>query len=289
MNYLSHNLPLSFDNALTLEGVIHKIIKKIENIEEKYSNIKNDFNGYTNEQIKLVKEQLDGVKNELENSITKLGNTLKVDININTEHISELNSKLLLIDNELDKINARVDSTFSLIENNYKSLILLINQVKDYVDKVIKEMTVKVYSPVNGKYMNIQDCLVQMMNLYQIDFGNITLGYLKKIFTQTLIFNEGDVTINIVDIKFSILKDLPTGLSYFTITHNTKKNNYSVHLDFKSSHKYSLYQIIALIGRGINRFYPNINTTDVYNHIGDMLYFCFGWDYMSILKNDAFR
>lgn len=277
---------ISVDNALSTIQVMHQIITKVNNVVDYVNNLEIDANTYTDEQIKLVKEELNVVKNELETSITNLGNTLSGEIQINSEHISDLNNKLLVINSELDEINDRIDSTFSLIESNYNSIILLINKLKEYVDEVIEEMTVKVYSPVTGKKMNIQKCLVELMNLYQIDFGNINLSYLKKLFNQSVQLNE--ISFNIRDIKFSNLKNLPTNISYFHLHNliNDTMYSYTVKHTFKESHKYSFYQIINILGMAIINSNSNLDIMSVYKALSMMLYSSFGWSYSSnILKN----
>lgn len=277
---------ISVDNALSTIQVIHQLISKVNNVVDYVNDLEIDANTYTDEQIKLVKEEFNIVKTDLETSITNLGNILKGDINVNSEHISELNGKLLLIDSELDKINDRIDSIYILMDTNYKALILLINQLKEYVNSVIKELTVKVYSPVTGHYMNIQDCLVQIMNLYQMDFGNITLSYLNKLFKQSVYIS--DITLNISDIKFSNLKNLRTNAIYFNLYHENDIYHYTVIHTFKESHKYSFYQIINVLGMAIINSNSNLEQQQVYQALSGMLYSIFGWNYTeNIPKNNS--
>ena len=83
MNFLSHNLPLGFDNALSLEGVVHKLIKDMENITKKYENIELNNKEYIDTQDKtyynkLINEINSNVLN-LKNYTDELINTTKLN------------------------------------------------------------------------------------------------------------------------------------------------------------------------------------------------------------------
>lgn len=129
MNFLSHNLPLSFDNALSLESVVHKIIKEINDIEEKYNNIKENFESYTDDEIDKLKSELNKKLYDLKKSVIETSedytNIIKLEL------INKINSiNTALTDLIFTKNNETNENITKLIEKTKKELIDRMEQGK---------------------------------------------------------------------------------------------------------------------------------------------------------------
>lgn len=169
---LSQNIAL--DNALSTIQAIHQIISKVNGVIEYVNNLEVNSNKYTDEQIELlhgiVKDELSEVESNLKNLIET-----------NSNDIANIKSELVELHGTIKELNADIKSNTDLIFSNYNVLILKIAELKDYIDSVINGFAVKVFSPVTGYLTNIQTALNDIFNLYQMDFGNVSLKYVNKI------------------------------------------------------------------------------------------------------------
>lgn len=272
---LSQNL--SVDNALSTIQLIHQIVSQINTLADEVNNIDTKANEYTDNEVEKLNEELRIV-------IDNLSDALRGMIDINSNKINKINSELIDINVELKKLGGDIKSNTSSIESNFKTLLLLMQDLKNYVEDLITEMTVKVYSPVDGTKKDIQSILVELMNLYQRDFGNVTLGYVKKLFNQQLYVN--DTLLPLTEIKFLSCKDLKLDNTYLTLFHGDEYYSITFYQKFRDSRIYSFYQLINIIGIGVKEIIGDVEVTDIYKAIGNILYSIFGWYYTVILPKN---
>ena len=275
---LSQNIAL--DNALSTIQVIHQIISKVNGVIEFVNNLEVNSNKYTDEQIELLHGI---VKDELSEVESNLKNLIKT----NSDDIANIKSELVELHSTIKELNEDIKSNTDLIFSNYNVLILKIAELKDYIDSFINGLTVKVFSPVTGCRTNIQTALNDIYNLYQMDFGNISLKYVNKIFKN--IVTIGNVNYNLSDIKFKHVKGLTTTLSTFKLYKNSETEiDIAIKQTFKDSHSYSFYQIVDWIIKAISKDNTGLTLSQISQSVSSMLYSSLGFYYTEYIpKNRA--
>ena len=172
MNFFSHNLPLSFDNALTLEGVIHNLKTEIENITKKYENIELDNKNYIDEKDKKVIEQLTTEINTHIQNLTKYTNdlvaTTKENIETNYDKkindcnttINEVRENLTeLINNEIEQVKELFKTADELLKSQIDSDFMelksdVIKRLNDFQEMIIQS-NFTLYSPYDGNLKSL--------------------------------------------------------------------------------------------------------------------------------------
>lgn len=275
---LSQNIAL--DNALSTIQVIHQIISKVNGVIEFVNNLEVNSNKYTDEQIELLHGIVTDELSEVESNLKNL-------IKTNSNDIANIKSELVELHSTINELNEDIKSNTDLIFSNYNVLILKIAELKEYIDSTINGLTVKVFSPVTGYRTNIQTALNDIFNLYQMDFGNISLKYVNKILEN--IVTIGNVNYNLSNIKFKHVKGLPTTLSNFKLYKNPDtKIDISIKQTFNDSHSYSFYQIVDIIIKAISKDNSGLTLSQISQSVSSMLYSSLGFYYTEYIpKNRA--
>ena len=163
--YLSQNI--SIDNALSTNQILHQIVNQIKEIVDFINNLELRANEYTDQEILKLKNDLEGQLQTLEQTLkTYTDNSISTYnaevINPQLEEIkatinrinTELNNR---IDNEVGILNRKIDSVES-------SLIVMLNETKEYLEDLIRKGNQLVYSGVSGLKIPIQDALKEIAN-----------------------------------------------------------------------------------------------------------------------------
>lgn len=163
--YLSQNI--SVDNALSMNQILHQIVNQIKEIVDFINNLELRANEYTDQEILKL-------KNNLESQLATLEQTLKTytDNSIDTYNAEIINPQLNEIRNTIDNVNTllnnRIDNEVGIlnrkIDSVESSLIVMINETKEYLEELIKKGNQLVYSAISGKKIPIQDTLFEMGN-----------------------------------------------------------------------------------------------------------------------------
>lgn len=269
---------IALDNALSTIQVIHQIISKVNGVIEFVNNLEVNSNKYTDEQIELLHGI---VKDELSEVESNLKNLIKT----NSNDIANIKSELVELHSTIKELNEDIKSNTDLIFSNYNVLILKIAELKEYIDSAINGLTVKVFSPVTGYRTNIQTALNDIFNLYQMDFGNISLKYANKILKNLVTIVN--VTYNLSNIKFKHVKELPTTLSTFKLYKNSDtKIDVAIKQTFNDSHSYSFYQIVDVIIKAIFKDNPELTLSQISQSVSSMLYSSMGFYYTEYIPKN---
>ncbi len=278
LNHITMFQPSAIDNALSTMQILHKLITQINTVIDEVNSIDSKANEYTDEQIELLHRI---IKDELSEVESNLNNLIKS----NSDDIVNIKTELIELHNNINKLNEDIKSNTDLIFSNYNVLILKIAELKDYIDSVINGLNIKVFSPVTGYKTDIQNALNDIYNLYQIDFGNVNLTYIKKLLQNIVIINN--VNYNLLNIKFKHVKDLKTSLSMFSLYKNTEvKIDVAVKQTFKDSHSYSFYQIIDIIRMSILSDVTGSTQEQVLKGISNILYSSLGFYYTEYMPKN---
>lgn len=278
LNHITMFQPSAIDNALSTMQILHKLINQINTLIDEVNSIDSKANEYTDEQIELLHRIIRDELSEVESNLNNL-------IKSNSDDIVNIKTELIELHNNIKKLNEDIKSNTDLIFSNYNVLILKIAELKDYIDSVINGLNIKVFSPVTGYKTDIQNALNDIYNLYQIDFGNVNLTYIKKLLQNVVIINN--VNYNLLNIKFKHVKDLKTSLSMFSLYKNTEvKIDVAVKQTFKDSHSYSFYQIIDIIRMSILSDVTGSTQEQVLKAISNVLYISLGFYYTEYMPKN---
>lgn len=278
LNHITMFQPSAIDNALSTMQILHKLINQINTVIDEVNSIDSKANEYTDEQIELLHRIINDELSEVESNLNNL-------IKSNSDDIVNIKTELIELHNNIKKLNKDIKSNTDLIFSNYNVLILKIAELKDYIDSVINGLNIKVFSPVTGYKTDIQNALNDIYNLYQIDFGNVNLTYIKKLLQNIVVINN--VNYNLLNIKFKHVKDLKTSLSMFSLYKNTEvKIDVAVKQTFKDSHSYSFYQIIDIIRMSILSDVTGSTQEQVLKAISNILYSSLGFYYTEYMPKN---
>lgn len=278
LNHITMFQPSAIDNALSTMQILHKLINQINTVIDEVNSIDSKANEYTDEQIELLHRIIRDELSEVESNLNNL-------IKLNSDDIVNIKTELIELHNNIKKLNEDIKSNTDLIFSNYNVLILKIAELKDYIDSVINGLNIKVFSPVTGYKTDIQNALNDIYNLYQIDFGNVNLTYIKKLLQNVVVVNN--VNYNLLNIKFKHVKDLKTSLSTFSLYKNTEvKIDVAVKQTFKDSHSYSFYQIIDIIRMSILSDVTGSTQEQVLKGISNILYSSLGFYYTEYMPKN---
>lgn len=278
LNHITMFHPSAIDNALSTMQILHKLINQINTVIDEVNSIDSKANEYTDEQIELLHRIIEDELSEVESNLNNL-------IKSNSDDIVNIKTELIELHNNIKKLNEDIKSNIDLILSNYNVLILKIAELKDYIDSVINGLNIKVFSPVTGYKTDIQNALNDIYNLYQIDFGNVNLAYIKKLLQNIVTINN--VNYNLLNIKFKHVKDLKTSLSIFSLYKNTEaKIDVAVKQTFKDSHSYSFYQIIDIIRMSILSDVTGLKQDQVLKGISNILYSSLGFYYTEYMPKN---
>ncbi len=278
LNHITMFQPSAIDNALSTMQILHKLITQINTVIDEVNSIDSKANEYTDEQIELLHRIINDELSEVESNLNNL-------IKSNSDDIVNIKTELIELHNNIKKLNEDIKSNTDLIFSNYNVLILKIAELKDYIDSVINGLNIKVFSPVTGYKTDIQNALNDIYNLYQIDFGNVNLTYIKKLLQNVVTVNN--VNYNLLNIKFKHVKDLKTSLSMFSLYKNTEvKIDVAVKQTFKDSHSYSFYQIIDIIRMSILSDVTGSTQEQVLKAISNVLYSSLGFYYTEYMPKN---
>lgn len=278
LNHITMFQPSAIDNALSTMQILHKLINQINTVIDEVNSIDSKANEYTDEQIELLHSIINDELSEVESNLNNL-------IKSNSDDIVNIKTELIELHNNIKKLNEDIKSNTDLIFSNYNVLILKIAELKDYIDSVINGLNIKVFSPVTGYKTDIQNALNDIYNLYQIDFGNVNLTYIKKLLQNVVTVNN--VNYNLLNIKFKHVKDLKTSVSMFSLYKNTEvKIDVAVKQTFKDSHSYSFYQIIDIIRMSILSDVTGSTQEQVLKAISNILYSSLGFYYTEYMPKN---
>lgn len=163
-NFHSYNLPLGFDNALSLEGALHELIKEQDNIRKEFSELNANERNYTdNEIIKSYNKIIDEVT-----TIQKL-----LQSNIDTEKSERINSDDTLDFNIKSLRQYLLNYTNTQISMLNTSLKSLVDTTKTYILALHKDDLVVVNSTINTKFNKVSSDLKKFKDelLYLINHG----------------------------------------------------------------------------------------------------------------------
>ena len=176
--------PLSLDNALSSYQIIHKLITQMNEVIDEVNNIDSKAFEYTDREI--IK-----LHNAINTQLSELEDLLQSQIDVNTLDITDLKNRADNIEGELININNRlvelreyVDNEFLEVRNElntiYHSLIAQMNALREYVEELIKRMTVKVYSNYDGCKKDIKEALNDLYNYQKKTFNDVSFAWVKR-------------------------------------------------------------------------------------------------------------
>lgn len=181
--YFSDNL--SIDNALSTNHIIHQLINQYNKLIDFLNDLEFDYKSYVDDEI--VK-----LHNQINTQLSELENVLNDKIELNSLDINELKSRADLIETnianimlDITKFKSDVENEFNDVRNEistvFHSLQAELLALKNYVDDLIKRMTVKVYSNYDGCKKDIKDALNDVYNYNRRVVGSsISFGRLKE-------------------------------------------------------------------------------------------------------------
>ena len=177
--------PLALDNALYTGQIIHKLITQMNKVIDEVNSIDSKANEYTDREIVKLHIQINDQLQQLEQ-------LLQSQIDVNTLDITELKNRADNIQSELERIENKLDqfitdttNEFVEVRNEintvYHSLIAQMVELRNYVEELIKKMTVKVYSNYDGCKKDIKDALNDVYNYNRRVVGSsVSFGRLKE-------------------------------------------------------------------------------------------------------------
>ena len=186
--FLSQNI--SVDNALSMNQILHQIVNQIKEIVDFINNLELRANEYTDQEILKL-------KNNLESQLAVLEQTLKTYTNdkIDEYNLEVINPQLTEIRNTIDNVNQllnnRIDREVGIlnrkIDSVESSLIVMLNDTKEYLEELIRKGNQLVYSGVSGKKIPIQDALKEIANASKqmLSYNWNTIDLLKTISVDT--------------------------------------------------------------------------------------------------------
>lgn len=251
------NQNISVDNAFSTIQIIHQIITKLNDVIDYTNNLDLSANNYTDEEINKLNASLTKAINDLD---IKLSNLIRGNVtNINDLNI-KFSSELTQVNSELDKVNTDLTNLSALTNANYQSLLLMINNLNTLIDEFNYFDEPKIYSPLSGKKINIQNAINELFNLHLIDTSNCTVKYIKDMFDNLGTIDTYDIK---TTTKFSVLNDILDGTSpqYLNLATNLGNTTISfpLHTNLKNAYNYSLYDIILIVSKSLS----NLNKKSV--------------------------
>lgn len=154
MNFHSFNLPLGFDNALSLEGALHSFIEDLKKLDDKFNTLTYDYENYTNEKIKDTVNELNKSLEKVKTDIINLSNT-----NLN----QKANDLILRIQSNYDTLNEKVNNLKTYTDNtiimNRTVITNYINEVKKDLVKLIEQGGFQIASIFNGEKTSIENAV----------------------------------------------------------------------------------------------------------------------------------
>ena len=150
-----------------MNQILHQIVNQIKEIVDFINNLELRANEYTDQEILKL-------KNDLEEQLATLEQTLKTytDNSIDTYNAEIINPQLNKIRNTIDNVNTLLNNRITeevnvlnrRINSVESSLIVMINETKEYLEELIKKGNQLVYSGISGKKIPIQDALKEIAN-----------------------------------------------------------------------------------------------------------------------------
>ena len=206
---------------------MNKVIDEVNSIDSKA------FEYTDREIIKL--------HNEINNQLSELENLLQSQIDVNSLDINDLKGRATHLENEVVRLENRIDSLKDYVDDNvdrlrneintvYHTLIALMTELKNYVEELIKKMTVKVYSNYDGCKKDIKEAINDIYNYNKRRYSNseVSFGFIKSLldvqYNVSLSGDNYDAIKNVL--TFSELKSIAvkTNLSNVFIPMNTNPN-----------------------------------------------------------------
>ena len=215
--YLSQNI--SIDNALSMNQILHQIVNQIKEIVDFINNLELRANEYTDQEILKL-------KNDLESQLSTLEQTLKTytDDSISTYNAEIINPQLNEIRNTIDNVNQllnnRIDREVGIlnrkIDSVESSLIVMINDTKEYLEELIRKGNQLVYSGISGKKIPIQDALKEIANASKqmLSYNWNTINLLKTVEVSPVGYTDIDTGV------YKYKSEAPSYLATFSISND---------------------------------------------------------------------
>lgn len=154
MNFHSFNLPLGFDNALSLEGALHSLIEDLKKLDDKFNTLNYDYENYTNEKIKDTVTEINKSMEKVKTDILQLSNT-----NLN----QKTNDLILRIQSNYNTLNEKINNLKTYTDNNIimnRTLVTnYINEVKKDLEKLIAQGGYQIASIFDGTKTSIENAV----------------------------------------------------------------------------------------------------------------------------------
>lgn len=241
MNFTTHNLPLSFDSAITLEGVVHLLKSTCEDLQKQINSYNKDYENYTNEEVKKLKEDLINCDEILENKLRELNEITKnnlinkiseneeINNNYTDEQIEIVKNYFTNFKNDINKIVKSIDLSTT---NNIAIIKEDFNNFKNEINSIVNDLSlIKLVNVTNGMYINLTECLQNMYTnfLKTTTFTYNALDkYVRKGSLQLInkitrpIVNPSNITQAFVvndESKYNLIEMNATNI-YFNLTNN---------------------------------------------------------------------
>lgn len=155
LNRFSLNMPSSVVNALNANQILHKIITYLDDMADVINHMEDHSKEYTDQQIQLLYQK---VKDDLQ-ELTALVNQY-TDIKV-----EQLDTKTSAKDTELDtKIDTIEHELYKYIDKQDNKLLARIVEFENYILKIIEDISLAMYSPVDGFYKSTSDVIIELFN-----------------------------------------------------------------------------------------------------------------------------
>lgn len=193
--YLTQNI--SIDNALSMNQILHQIINQMNEIVDHVNNLELDANQYTDRKILELKNQIEEQLSTLEQTLKTYTNNA-ID-NYNSDVITpQLNSILNNIHELDERLNNRISHEVEVLNHRINSvessLIVLINDTKEYLEDLIKKGNSYVYSGVSGMLKPLQEVISETTNAFKqmLSYDWNTIKKLSEVNQVTLSLGDSD-------------------------------------------------------------------------------------------------
>lgn len=183
--------PLSLDNALSSYQIIHKLITQMNKVIDEVNNIDSKANEYTDREIIKLHNIINTQLSELEELLQSQIDVNKLDITDLKNRANNIENELITINNKLIELREYIDDELLDMRNElntiYHSLIAQMEALKQYVEELIKKMTVKVYSNYDGCKKDIKEAINDIYNLKMgIGIEYFSIGYIKAFLNMSV-------------------------------------------------------------------------------------------------------
>lgn len=165
-------LNLSVDNALSTQQIIHQLITQLNNMTEYL----NELDQHTEDIIDdKITKSLTEFKVLIDSEITKALDNSKEYTNIK---LSDVNNKLLLIQNDITNINnelVKLDTKITTEDNKLLNLFTVgLKRLDNKIDRVLHE-SVATVSPITGETKSASDSIYDLSQIVA-SFEGLTMG-----------------------------------------------------------------------------------------------------------------